>query len=215
MNQTLLEFIGYFGSVLIAISLTMKSLLRLRLINLAGALVFTVYGILIRAYPVAALDGIIVAIDLYYLIQMWRQKDYFKLLEVRPDSAYLKSFVEFYQKDIAEYFPNYKFDPHPEDAAVFVLRNMVPAGVLAVHVNGEQARVVLDFVIPGYRDFRAGRFLFEESAGYFQQRGITCFVSEPGIPRHEAYLKRMGFQIKDGLYHRNILPASVVRDRGL
>jgi hypothetical protein len=213
MNHTLLEFIGYFGSVLIAISLTMKSLLRLRLINLAGALVFTVYGILIRAYPVAALDGIIVAIDLYYLIQMWRQKDYFKLLEVSSNSAYLRSFVEFYQHEIADYFPNYTFNPDPEDLVVFVLRNMVPAAALVVHVEGERARVVLDFVIPGYRDFRAGRFLFEESAGYFQQRGITCFVSEPGIPRHESYLKRMGFQFKDGLYRRGLQSQQALEDK--
>lgn len=215
MNQTILESIGYLGSVLIAISLTMKSLLRLRLFNLAGALVFTIYGLLIHAYPIAALDGFIVIIDLYYLIQMWQQKDYFKLLEVSANSAYLKSFVEFYRREIADYFPNYTFKPDSDDMVVFVLRNMVPAAALVVHVEGEQARVVLDFVIPGYRDFRAGRFLFEESAGYFQQRGITRFVSEPGIMKHEAYLKRMGFEFRDGLYYRNIKPQQVLQDKGM
>jgi GNAT superfamily N-acetyltransferase len=215
MNQTLLEFIGYLGSVLIAISLTMKSLVRLRLINLAGALVFTIYGLLIRAYPVAALDGIIVAIDLYYLLQMWRQKDYFKLLEVSHDSAYLRSFVEFYRKEIAVFFPNYTFNPDADDLAVFVLRNMVPAGVLVVHRDGEQARVVLDFVIPGYRDFRAGRFLFEESAEFFRKHGLTRFVSEAGIARHESYLRRMGFELRNGLYYRNIPSRQMLQDKGM
>lgn len=215
MTQDQLQLIGYLGSALVGISMTMKSLLRLRLINVFGALTLLIYGLLIHAYPVAALNSLIVGIDIYYLIQMWRQKDYFKLLEVRPDSAYLKSFVEYYREGVTEYFPNYKFDPHPEDVAVFVLRNMVPAGALVVHQDGDQARVVLDFVIPGYRDFRAGRFLFEESAGFFRQRGITCFTSEPGIPRHEAYLKRMGFQARDGLYYRSITPASVVHDHGM
>ncbi|MBI5295697.1 MAG: hypothetical protein HY869_09490 [Chloroflexi bacterium] len=215
MHPSLLEFVGYLGSVLIAVSLTMKSLVRLRLINLAGALVFTVYGLLIRAYPVAALDGIIVAIDLYYLLQMWRQKDYFKLLEVSHDSAYLGGFVEFYRKEIAVFFPNYRFQPDADDLAVFVLRNMVPAGVLVVHKDGEQARVVLDFVIPGYRDFRAGRFLFETSAEFFRQRGLTRFVSEAGNARHESYLRRMNFEFSDGLYVRGIRPHAILQDGGM
>ena len=74
MNIDSVELIGYLGSILVAISLMMRSLLRLRIINLVGALFFTIYGILLDAYPVAFLNGLIVCIDLYYLIQMWRQK---------------------------------------------------------------------------------------------------------------------------------------------
>ena len=37
MNINTVEVIGYLGSILVAISLMMKSLLRLRLINLFGA----------------------------------------------------------------------------------------------------------------------------------------------------------------------------------
>jgi len=51
----LLELVGYAASALIAISLMMSSILRLRLINLAGAAAFATYGLLIRAYPVAVL----------------------------------------------------------------------------------------------------------------------------------------------------------------
>jgi uncharacterized membrane protein YqgA involved in biofilm formation len=41
------ELIGYTGSLLVAISLSMKSLQRLRIVNMAGALFFILYGILI------------------------------------------------------------------------------------------------------------------------------------------------------------------------
>ena len=67
MNIDSVELIGYLGSILVAVSLMMKSLLRLRIINLIGALFFTIYGVLLGAYPVAFLNGIIVCIDLYYL----------------------------------------------------------------------------------------------------------------------------------------------------
>ncbi|MBK9210701.1 MAG: YgjV family protein [Anaerolineales bacterium] len=89
------ELIGYAGSVLVAISLMMKSLLKLRIINLIGALFFTIYGVLIGAVPVALLNALIVGVNIYFLMRMLNQKDYFKLMEVKYNSPYLKNFVDF------------------------------------------------------------------------------------------------------------------------
>ncbi len=211
-TQFWFEMVGYAGSVLVAISLMMKSLWRLRIINLIGASFFTLYGLLIGAIPVAGLNALIVGIDMYYLWQMWRQKDYFQLLEVSYDSRYLKNFIEFYRKEIEEYFPSYLFKPKEDQLVLFVLRNMVPAGVLIVRPRGEEADIFLDFVIPGYRDFRAGKFLFEESADFFRQRGIRRFVSDAGSPRHESYLKRMEFR-PDGTNYVREVSSSAPREK--
>ena len=73
------EIIGYFASVLVAASLMMRSVLKLRVINLLGAAVFTLYGLMIGAYPVAAMNLFIVFIDLYYLREFIPSKGYFSL----------------------------------------------------------------------------------------------------------------------------------------
>lgn len=73
------EIIGYVASVLVAISLMMRSVLKLRVINLLGAAVFTLYGLLIGAYPVAVMNLFIVLIDLYYLREFMTKKGYFSL----------------------------------------------------------------------------------------------------------------------------------------
>ncbi|MCC7117623.1 MAG: GNAT family N-acetyltransferase [Anaerolineales bacterium] len=208
------ELIGYTGSILVAVSLMMRSVFRLRVINLIGAIFFTAYGILIAAWPVAFLNGLIVLVNVYYLRQMWNHQDYFKLMEVNYDSRYLKNFLEFYKKEISEFVPTYRFQPSPGHLVVFVLRNMLPVGVLIVRAEGKQAEIFLDFVIPGYRDFRAGKFLFERSFDYFREKGIKRLVSEPGNAVHEAYLKRMGFQLEDGMYYR-LVSTEVLKDRNL
>jgi GNAT superfamily N-acetyltransferase len=195
-----LEIVGYIGSVLVAISLMMKSLLRLRIINMVGAVVFVVYGLLIRAYPVALLNGLIAGADVYYLIQMVRQRDFFALLEVEYDSAYLRSFVAYYWDEINEIFPDLDYEPNEEQVNLFVLRNMIPAGLLVLAPEDDHARVMLDYVIPGYRDFGVAKFIFEDNAAYFRQKGIQRLVSVAGRPRHEEYLKRMGFRLEDGNY---------------
>ncbi len=50
------EIIGYTASILVAVSLMMRSVFKLRVINLPGAVAFTAYGLLIGAYPVAAVN---------------------------------------------------------------------------------------------------------------------------------------------------------------
>jgi len=73
------EIIGYVASLLVAVSLMMRSVLKLRIINLLGAAAFTLYGLLIDAYPVAVMNLFIVLIDLYYLREFITSKGYFSL----------------------------------------------------------------------------------------------------------------------------------------
>lgn len=200
MNINAVELIGYLGSILVAISLMMRSLLRLRIINLIGALFFTIYGILLGAYPVAFLNGLIVLIDLYYLFQMWRQKDFFTFLEVSPKSEYLRAFVEFYKDDITKIIPSYTYKTEDDLLCFFILRNMMPVGLFIVKIRGEEAHVQLDYVIPNYRDFKVARFIFEENAAFFMQRGIRRFLSEGGSPIHQTYLEKMEFVNQEGMY---------------
>jgi hypothetical protein len=193
--QAWFEIIGYIASILIAISLMMSSILRLRIINLIGSAFFSVYGLLIHAYPVAAVNFFIVLIDIYYLYQMLSTKEYFTLLEVRPDSAYLLRFLAFYEKDIQKFLPGFRYDPQRAGLVLFVLRNLVPAGVVIGQLRPDARLLVdLDFVIPGYRDFKAGDYIFRRHSETFLERGIREVYSRAGNPAHESYLRRMGFQ---------------------
>lgn len=213
MDINTVELIGYLGSILVAISLMMRSLLRLRLINLIGALFFTIYGILLGAYPVAFLNGLIVLIDLYYLYQMWRQKDFFTFLEVLPKSKYMQAFVEFYKDDILEIIPTYTHQTDEDLLCFFILRNMMPAGLFVAKVEREEAHIQLDYVIPNYRDFQVARFIFDDNAAFFLQRGIRRFVSDGGSPIHRTYLEKMGFVNKGDVYVHEISTKKVQDNR--
>lgn len=205
-SKMVLEIVGYVASVLVAVSLMMSSILRLRVINLVGSAAFTVYGVLIHAYPVAAVNGLIVLINLYYLRQMLGSREYFKLLRVQPDSEYLRYFLEFYRADIQRFLPGFTHAPAPDQLTFFVLRDMVPAGLFIGQKRGGGALcVVLDFVIPQFRDFKTGRYLFRDQAAFFRELGVTEILSEPGSREHTDYLRRMGFAPGEGMYR---LPVS-------
>lgn len=201
-TKFIFELIGYVASVLIAISLMMSSVLRLRIINLVGSITFTVYGVLIGAYPVAIVNFLIVLIDLYYLVEMLRAKEFFTLLDVENDSQYLKRFLTFYKDEIEKFLPEFTYQKDKSTFGVFVLRNLVPAGLFLGQVEDDILHVNLDFVIPGYRDFKVGKYLFANPSDVFTSRSICRICSRPGNQAHAAYLQRMGFSlnIESGLY---------------
>lgn len=205
-TQTIYEIIGYVASILVAISLTMRSLLRLRLLNLAGAVFFTVYGILVKAYPVAAVNGFIVIVDIYYLVQMLRTREYFTLLEMLPNSRFAQYFLNFHRAEIARFFPDFVYEDQPDRIAFFVLRDMVPAGLFVARNRGNgTAEVLLDFVAPGYRDLQVARFVYVEKAHHFRERGIHVLETATAHPEHMRYLKRIGFRyVEDDAQGRKV-----------
>jgi hypothetical protein len=193
-----LELIGYAASLLIAISLMMSSLVRLRILNLIGATGFAIYGLLIHAYPVAVLNSLIVAINLYHLRRMLQAKQYYQLLAVRPDSDFLQHFLKTYQADIQRIIPDFAYHPTEKQLTVFILRECTPVGVLvAEHKSPETLRVELDFVIPRYRNLHLGRFVFLEQAEFFRQRGVKEIMVQPRTREFGAYLVEVGFEPTD------------------
>jgi len=190
------EVIGYLGSTLVATALMMSSIIKLRLISLCGALCFVLYGLLIGAYPVAALNAFIILIHLYHLHEAFSAKQYFKLLAVQPQSEYLKFFLRFYDEEIKKFLPNFSYCPSENQMVFFILRDMVPAGLFIAAPYGKEALMIkIDFVIPGYRDFKVGRFLFVEQSEIFKTKSVRKVFSEPGTPKHEGYLMKMGFAL--------------------
>ncbi len=187
----LIEIIGYTGSVLVAVSLMMSSIVKLRLINLIGAVVFSTYGFIIGALPVGFLNGFIALVDIYYIIEIFSTKEYFRVLEVKYDSEYLKYFLKFHENDIKKFIPTFSFEPGEHWIVLFVLRDTVPAGLVCAEYHDEDHLFLnLDFAIPGYRDFKVGKYVFPK---IFEKRKVKKIYSEPGNNKHEQYLRRMGF----------------------
>lgn len=210
-----LNFVGYAASLLIAISLMMKSLIRLRIINGIGALIFVVYGLMIKAYPVAFLNGLIVIIDLYYLWKMLQRSDYFTMMSVEPDSAYLKFFLDFHHADIQQFFPSFSYHAQPDDEVLFVLRDTVPAGVMIIRPEGSQGTVLLDYALKDFRDFKTGAFIFDDHTDTLIQKGLLRLTAFSDVTTHQRYLQQMGFARSGSNRYDKILTPSIIDDSEL
>ncbi len=202
-HSTALQILGYTASVLIAISLLMRSIVRLRIVNMAGAATFSLYGFLIGAYPVGLLNLLTTCINAVQLVRLRNRTEIFRVLEIAPDAPYVRYFLEFEEKEIRRYLPHFRYDPAEQKFALLVLRDLVPAGLVVGKLEGTTLCVDLDYVVAQFRDLKVARFLFVDEADYFRQRGVREIVSPADTPEHAKYLARMGYvPAADGRMYR-------------
>lgn len=63
------ELIGIFGTLFVLLSFLMKDLKKVRIINIIGATLFVIYGILINALSTWLLNGVLIIIHIIYLFK--------------------------------------------------------------------------------------------------------------------------------------------------
>lgn len=195
-SDLLIELVGYVASALIVVSITQKSILRLRLLGLLGSLVFLAYSLIIGAYPIAVVNVIAAMVHAWFLRKLIRRKDeVFRILRVDPESVYLRDFLEFYRDEIqGRYQPDFVYEPNPRQVTAFILRDMVPAGLMIGEPEADGTfRVDLDFVIPQYRDFKIGSYVYSPDSDLLTGMSPTCVFAHASNPDHAKYLSRMGF----------------------
>jgi biotin synthase-related radical SAM superfamily protein len=71
---------------------------------------------------------------------------------------------------------------------------MNPAGLfVADPIDGKTLEIKLDYVVPAYRDFKVGSYVFENQRAFFKDSGYDKFVTFSTVEEHINYLKKMGF----------------------
>ncbi|AOF52432.1 hypothetical protein BKG91_02160 [Rodentibacter caecimuris] len=76
-----IELLGYMATFFVATSFLFKSIVRLRIVNTIGDVLFVIYGMIIEAYPVALLNIFLVCVNLYQLYCLKRERTGSKIPE--------------------------------------------------------------------------------------------------------------------------------------
>jgi hypothetical protein len=190
----MIELVGYAASALVAVSLLTSNVLRLRVLNLAGALVFVVYAGLTSAWPVLTVNLFVAAIDLWFIIQLKSKKDVFKLMAVNTDNPLLPNFLAYYARGIWQFFPDFDLAKLNNPRCIFILRNLLPVGLFIYTEEKPDIKIHLDFVADDYRDLKSARFLFNRAHTAVAFEGFTHFAAASGSAKHTEYLLRLGFE---------------------
>ncbi|TFH05006.1 MAG: hypothetical protein E4H09_02740, partial [Spirochaetales bacterium] len=189
MSVSWLDWFGYAASVVILVSLTMSSIIRLRWINLAGAAMFATFGYLIGSIPTGTLNLGIVFIDIFYLVKLYRAKDALDIVEADPGSAYFEHFWKINRHEIDRFSSVTQLAPNQR--AFYFLRNNNTAGILVGHPEAPGTfRIDIDYVAPEYRDFTIGLYFIAESRIRSVLPDVTLLLAAGDQGLHSAYLRK-------------------------
>lgn len=70
-----LEIFGYIGTVLVIVSMMMKSINKLRAFNIAGGTISMIYSIFVSAWPIVVMNACLITINVCQLIISYVNKN--------------------------------------------------------------------------------------------------------------------------------------------
>ncbi|WP_084128479.1 hypothetical protein [Demequina sp. NBRC 110055] len=211
--QTVLEVIGWAGSLLVVASLMQARVLRFRWMNLAGAVLATGYNAAIGVWQFAFMNLAITVIDIYWLSRLYRERHdaaVYQVLPVDADNAFLRHLLEVHRDDIAKHAPWFDVTADAGTAAggsrhtFLVVRGDEAVGMVAVaDTGGGVGRVELDWVKERFRDFTPGEFVYRES-DVLRTAGFDRLEIAPREELDVEYLRRVGFTMHGDRWARPV-----------
>lgn len=188
-GKFILELIGYVGSLLVIISMLMTSVVKLRIINTIGSVIFCGYAICIHSYPTAAMQVCLILINIINLHKLTNTKKEYTAVNTNASDGFVSHFLSSYNNDIKKFFPDFSA-PEANDKIFLITCAEVPAGVfIAKDVGNDSLYVKLDYTTPAYRDCSAGKFLFT----HLKRLRIKNIIAETNLLPHKKYLQKIGF----------------------
>jgi len=192
------DLIGWVGTVVVVVSLLQTGILRLRLLNLVGSSVLLVFNVLIQVWPMVGLNAVLALINIVQLRKLLTERHddgAYTVLEVGGNDAYLRHVIATHGADIARFNPGFTIDSIDEHTLAFLVqRSDRTAGVVLAHGAGlGRAQIDLDYVLPAYRDFTPGEFVYRRS-DVFARHGIVKVAARRDMQHSDAYLTGLGFR---------------------
>lgn len=198
----IIQLVGYLASVFLAVSLVVSNDLKFRWINFSGCLTFSIYGVLIQSFPVIITNILLAVINAIYLYKLYKAEEVFEILDFNNQSVLINRFVQHYNKDIRDYFPQFDEDNSRYNVKFVVLRDLAIANIFIAEKDNEGNAVVnLNYTLEKYRDYKIGKFLFNKNNQHLKELGVKKITYNKAInKKHQAFLRKMGFKEENGKF---------------
>ncbi len=201
-----LQVIGWVGSAVLVFSVLQSKFLRFRILNGIASLVLVAYNALLGSWPQVAMNAVLVLIDAYFLVRLLGEQRAEKAFTyVQADPRLRQWFFQAHRKDILAFHPDFA-DQVGSCEAELLFHQDRAIGLVAFTQSDDQAELLADYVVPAYRDYAPGAFVYS-AAGPLVARGIGSIPVATAHPAVVSSLTKMGYVGGDGVYTKRLAPA--------
>ena len=198
------ELIGYIASILVVISMLMTSIIRLRIINTAGCIVFAAYAMAIRSYPTAATNVVLTLVNVYNLHRILKKHQDYTVVKTNIEDVFVHYFLSVHEKEIKKLFPAIN-KALPYNHVYLVCHGTNVAELFLATTDSDGAvNIKADYISPAYKDSAVGTYLYT----WLAEQKLTKFNTASCVPEHRAFLTKYGFTEQNGLWVRDKAGAS-------
>jgi len=198
VGHVALEAFGWFGSAVLVFSVLQSRFLRFRVVNGIASAMLMAYNALLGVWPAVAMNAVLIIINVYFIVKLMGAKRASKAfafaIEPATDQA-VGWFLNRHGADLAQFHPDLSGrlgEPGTQAALIFHDDAAIGTTVFRREEDGV-AELLADYVIPAYRDYAPGGFVYS-AAGPLAQSGVTRVWCDSVVPRVTDYLARLGFQ---------------------
>lgn len=199
-TRVIVELVGYVGSFLVLVSFLMTSVVKLRLVNSIGGIIFMIYALIIESYPTAIMNACLVLINFYFLWKASRQSNTYELVRVDTSDSFLHYILSRNSEDIAQFFPDIDAAVSKANRAYIVTCQGDPVGVTLGRESEGALELLVDYSLPEYRDFSIGKFVLAA----LPREGITHLTYKGDNAQHLDYIRKLGFTRTDDVYELSL-----------
>ncbi|WP_336922259.1 hypothetical protein [Aquipuribacter sp. SD81] len=202
-----LDVLGWVGSAVLILSLSLSNVVRFRVLNLVASVLLVVFNALLGIWPMVAMNAAIAVINVWHLVRLLRTRDderTYEVVRVDPRSEYLAHLLRCHGDDVVRHNPGFDLQAVLEQDGrtwVFlVLRADETVGIVLLHEElrdgrpSGDVRVELDYVTARFRDLSVGRFVYRRD-GRLAGLGMRRLLASRRMD--DDYFERVGFR-RDG-----------------
>lgn len=197
--KLIIEIVGYLGSALVIVSMLMTSVVKLRVINMIGSVIFAAYALCIHSYPTAAMQGALIIINIVNLRKLLNTKKEYSVVKQSGPQAFSDFFISQNKDDIKKIFPDFS-QVQPDDLVYLICNHSDCAGILVASKSDNTLTVSLDYTTPAYRDTSVGKFLYKT----LKEEGIKKLRANAPVEVHAKYLLKMGFKQNQDSFEKDL-----------
>ena len=193
-----IEAVGWFGSALLVASLLQTRVLRFRVLNTISCLVLVGFNAAIEVWPMVALNVVLCAVNLVVIARYLHRRHDTRAYDAVPIGVrepFLHHLLARHAADIAQFNPELPDDVVAAAEHAFLVSSGDDLVGVVLSRSGEtpeEQQVLLDYVLPAYRDSTPGEFVFRPD-GPFAALGTRRVIASPGMRAAEGYLRSVGF----------------------
>lgn len=187
------ELVGYLAPIFIILSMMQSRLKTVRIFMILGCIVFIIYGLLVGALPVALANALIGVVTAYYLWKTGRDSSEYHLVENKKEM--IEAFLSTYETEIRNLFPAGLEHVREGGFPVFLLMQKAEIIGLTCYrpINESSAELLVDYIIPSFRDEKSEKLFYDKSEGLFKIRGFKSLFLRTDQPKIIIQLSSVGF----------------------